>query len=187
MAESIQDALQTGESHMKDALQYFHEQLKTIRAGKASPQMFEKVMMDYYGSQTPIGQASTIVATDARTLTITPFEKQHLSVIERAIVDANLGVSPQNDGTLIRVNLPTLTEERRKDLTKQASSIAEEARVSVRNARRDANDALKKLQKDGESEDSVKAAEGDVQKLTDKYIAQVDEDLKHKEAEIMKV
>jgi ribosome recycling factor len=146
-----------------------------------------RVKIDYYGTPTPISQAATISVVDARTLSIQPYEKKHIGPIEKAIMDANLGVNPQNDGIVIRVVLPMLTEERRKQLVKQAKEIAEEARVAVRNLRREHNEQIKKLSKSGVSEDEIKTAENDIQKVTDRYIAEIDKLFAAKEADIMKL
>jgi ribosome recycling factor len=181
------DVLKETEAQMQKAVDHYQEELGRIRAGRATPAIFDPVRVDYYGTLTPISQCSAIVVADARTLTITPFEPKLITPIERAIVEANLGLSPQNDGKVIRIVLPQLTEDRRRELVKQANTVTEAARVSVRNHRRDANEALKKLQKAGEPEDSVKAAEGEVQKQTDKFVAKVEAIFKAKEEEIMKV
>jgi ribosome recycling factor len=187
MANTIPEVLSELEAHIKKSLDFFIEELNRIRAGRANPNMFDPVRIDYYGTPTAIAQCATILVADARTLTIQPFEPKHIGPIERAIAEANLGVNPQNDGRIIRIVLPQLTEDRRRDLVKQASGVAEENRVKVRNHRRDANELLKKLQKNGEPEDAVKAAEAEVQKITDKYIAKIDATFKAKEEEIMKV
>lgn len=187
MADTIDQVLQETETKMNDAVDHFSEESRKIRAGKANPAMLDGVKIDYYGSMTPVTQVATVTAADARTLNVQPYEQQHLQPIEKAILEANLGVTPNNDGKIIRINLPQLTEERRKELVKMASSAAEDSRISVRNARREANDDLKKLQKAGESEDAIKAAEDQVQKLTDKHIQAVDDMLEAKEKEIMTV
>ncbi len=179
--------VKAADAAMKKSVEHFEHELTKVRAGKASPVIFDNVKIDYYGTPTPIGQAATISVVDARTLTIQPFEKKHIAPIEKAIMEANLGVNPQNDGIVIRVVLPMLTEERRKQLVKQAKEIAEEARVAIRNLRREHNEQLKKLSKSGVSEDEIKAAENEVQKSTDKYIAEVEKIFAAKEADIMKL
>jgi ribosome recycling factor len=187
MAETIQEVLKDAEAQMNKAIEHYNEELNRVRAGRANPNLFDPVRIDYYGTPTPISQVATILAADARTLTIQPFEPKHIGPIERAITEANLGVNPNNDGRIIRVVLPQLTEERRRELVKQANTISEETRVRIRNHRRDANEAIKKLQKAGTPEDACKAGEADVQKLTDKFIGKVDSIFKLKEEEIMKV
>ncbi|MDX2061660.1 MAG: ribosome recycling factor [Bacteroidia bacterium] len=181
------DILNSARSAMKKALEHLEAELGKIRAGKATPGMLDHVKIDYYGTPTPIGQAATVSVADARTLTVQPYESKHIPAIEKAIRDANLGITPQNDGILIRLTLPTLTEDRRKQLVKNTKETAEEARVAIRNLRRDHNDQLKKLLKDGEAEDAVKAAEATVQKITDEHIALVEKLLEAKEQEIMTV
>jgi ribosome recycling factor len=179
--------VKAAEAAMKKSVEHFEHELSKIRAGKASPVIFDNVKIDYYGTPTPISQAATISVVDARTLSIQPYEKKHIGPIEKAIMDANLGVNPQNDGIVIRVVLPMLTEERRKQLVKQAKEIAEEARVAVRNLRREHNEQIKKLSKSGVSEDEIKTAENDIQKVTDRYIAEIDKLFAAKEADIMKL
>jgi ribosome recycling factor len=149
--------------------------------------MLGSVFVDYYGSQTPLSQVSNVNIPDARTITIQPYEKSMLHTIEKAIMVANLGFNPMNNGENIIINVPALTEERRRDLVKQAKAEAEDAKIGIRNARKDANTDIKKLEKEGTSEDICKSAEEDVQKLTDAFIRKVDEHLATKEAEIMKV
>ncbi len=172
---------------MEKTISHFQDQLLSIRAGKASPSMLAGIMVEYYGTPTPIEQVSSINTPDAHSIIVQPWEKALIPEIEKAILNANLGFNPQNNGETVRVNVPPLTEERRKDLVKQAKAEAETAKISIRNARRDANETLKKLQKDGLAEDEAKAAEGDVQKLTDKYNAKIDELAAAKEKEIMTV
>ena len=149
--------------------------------------MLGGVFVDYYGSQTPISQVSNLNVPDARTITIQPFEKNMLQPIEKAIMVANLGFNPMNNGDIIIINIPALTEERRRDLTKQAKAEAEDAKIGIRNARKDANTEIKKLEKEGTSEDICKTAEDEVQHLTNAFIRKIDDILVHKEAEIMKV
>jgi ribosome recycling factor len=172
---------------MIGSIAHLEKEFLNIRAGKASPQMLGSVFVDYYGSQTPLSQVSNVNIPDARTITIQPYEKSMLHTIEKAIMVANLGFNPMNNGENIIINVPALTEERRRDLVKQAKAEAEDAKIGIRNARKDANTDIKKLEKEGTSEDICKSAEEDVQKLTDAFIRKVDEHLATKEAEIMKV
>jgi len=187
MEEEIDFILDTAEESMQKSIEHLEKELTKIRAGKANPTMVSSVMVDYYGSQTPLAQVANVGTMDARTLTIQPWEKASLEPIERAIINANLGLNPQNNGDMILINIPQLTEERRKTLVKQAKAEAEDAKVGIRNARKDANDEVKKLQKDGLSEDDSKAVETSIQELTDKYALQVDQIIEAKEADIMKV
>lgn len=175
------------ESAMKKAINHLEGELVKIRAGKASPQMLDGITVDYYGTPTPINQAGNISAMDARTLTIQPWEKNMIQPIERAIMQANIGVTPQNDGSTIRIFLPPLTEERRREMVKRANGEGEHGKVSIRNIRRDAIERIKKMQKDGLSEDAAKDAEADIQSLTDRFIALVEKHLEAKEKEIMVV
>src|SRR6185369_11900460 len=187
MAEGVPAILSHVDDSMKKAIQHLEAELVKIRAGRANPQMLDGITVDYYGSPTPIGQVGNISVADARTLTIQPWEKNMLQPIERAIIAANIGVTPQNDGTIIRLFLPPLTEERRKEFVKKAHHEGEHSRVSIRSIRRDAIEHIKKLQKDGLSEDFAKDAEAAIQNLTDKYIALIDKHLAQKEKEIMAV
>lgn len=172
---------------MKKAISHLETELVKIRAGKANPQMLDGLMVDYYGSPMPINQVANISVMDARTLSIQPWEKNMLQPIERAIIAANIGITPQNDGALIRLFLPPLTEERRKELVKKCQAEGEHSKVAIRNIRRDAIEHIKKLQKNGLSEDAAKDAEADVQQITDKFIAAVEKHLAAKEKEIMSV
>ena len=185
--EEIDFILDSSKESMEGSLAHLEKEFLNIRAGKASPAMLGGVKVDYYGSQTPLSQVANINTPDARTLTVTPWEKNMLQPIEKAIMIANLGFNPMNNGDNIIISIPALTEERRKDLVKQAKSEAEDAKIGVRNARKDANNDIKKLEKDGLSEDVCKNAESDVQALTDSFIKKIDELLAIKEAEIMKV
>lgn len=175
------------ETSMKDALEHLENELVKIRAGKADPSMLKSVKVDYYGSLTPLNQVANVTASDAHTIAIQPWDKNTIPLIEKAIMNANLGFNPDNNGEVVRVNVPPLTEERRKDLVKQAKNEGENARISLRNSRRDANDELKKMEKDGLSEDLRHDAEDEVQKLTDKYNKLIDEQLVQKEKDIMKI
>ena len=187
MAEEITSIIATGEDHMKKAIGHLETELTKIRAGKANPQMLDGIVVDYYGSPVPINQVSNISVMDARTLSIQPWEKNMLQPIERAIIAANIGINPQNDGALIRIFLPPLTEERRKELVKKCQAEGEHSKVAIRNIRRDAIEHIKRLQKNGLSEDAAKDAETNVQQVTDRYIAAVEKHLSSKEKEIMSV
>ena len=187
MTEEINFILDSAKEAMVGSVAHLEKEFLNIRAGKASPQMLGGVFVDYYGSQTPLSQVANINAPDARTLTVTPWEKNMLHPIEKAIMIANLGLNPMNNGDNIIINIPALTEERRRDLVKQAKAEAEDAKIGIRNHRKDANSDIKKEEKDGAAEDICKKAEEDVQKLTDSFIKKIDELLAVKEAEIMKV
>jgi ribosome recycling factor len=187
MAEEISTIIATEEDQMKKAIGHLETELTKIRAGKANPQMLDGIVVDYYGSPMPINQVSNISVMDARTLSIQPWEKNMLQPIERAIIAANIGINPQNDGSNIRLFLPPLTEERRKELVKKCQAEGEHSKVAIRNIRRDAIEHIKKLQKNGLSEDAAKDAETNVQQVTDKYIAAVEKHLSSKEKEIMSV
>ena len=172
---------------MQKAITHLETELVKIRAGKASPQVIDGIMVDYYGSPMPINQVANISVMDARTLSIQPWEKNMLQPIERAIIAANIGINPQNDGSQVRLFLPPLTEERRKELVKRCHSEGEHSKVAIRNIRRDALEHIKKLQKNGLSEDAAKDAVADIQTLTDKFISAVEKHLSSKEKEIMSV
>lgn len=187
MEEEIELIIDTTKESMEKSIAHFEKELTKIRAGKASPAMVSSVMVDYYGSQTLLPQVANVGTMDARTLTIQPWEKQMMEPIERAIINSNLGLNPQNNGEMILINIPQLTEERRKDLVKQAKAEAEDAKVGIRNARKEGNDEVKKLEKDGLSEDLAKGVEATIQDLTNKYSDVVDKTLVAKEADIMKV
>ena len=185
--EEIEFILDSTKESMNGSVAHLEKEFLNIRAGKATPQMLGGVFVDYYGSQTPLSQVANINVPDARTITVTPWEKSMLHPIEKAIMIANLGFNPMNNGDNIIISVPPLTEERRRDLVKQAKAEAEDAKIGIRNARKDANTDIKKLEKEGTSEDVCKKAEEDVQKLTDAYIKKIEEHLVIKEAEIMKV
>lgn len=173
---------------MEQAVQAFSKNLASVRAGRANPSLLDSIYVDYYGASTPLNQIANVGAPEARLLTITPYDKTALSDIERAIQIADLGLSPSNDGNMIRISIPPLTEERRKDLVKVVGKYAEESRVQIRNIRRDTNDALKKSEKNGDiTEDDLRGLQDDVQKATNDYIAKIDELGKNKEKEIMEV
>ena len=185
--EEIEFILDSTEESMIGSIAHLEKEFLNIRAGKASPQMLGSVFVDYYGAQTPLAQIANVNIPDARTITIQPYEKSMLQVIEKVIMVANIGFNPMNNGDVIIINVPALTEERRRDLVKQAKAESEDAKIGIRNARKDANTEIKKLEREGTSEDICKTAEEDVQKLTDTFIRKIDEHLAHKEAEIMKV
>jgi ribosome recycling factor len=187
MSDDLELILEDALDQMKKALSHLESELIKIRAGKANPQMLEGLAIDYYGSATAINQVANVSVMDARTLTIQPWEKNMLQPIERAIIAANLGVTPQNDGNIIRLFMPPLTEERRREFVKRANGEGEHSKVAIRNIRRDAIEEIKKLQKDGLSEDEAKDAEKKVQELTDKNIVLVEKHLSTKEKEIMSV
>ncbi|MFV8827180.1 ribosome recycling factor [Alkalihalobacterium sp. APHAB7] len=182
------ELMQDAQGRMKKALDALNRELATLRAGRANPSLLEKVTVEYYGAPTPLNQLATISVPEARMLVIQPFDKTVIGEIEKAILKSDLGLTPSNDGTIIRLTIPALTEERRKDLVKLVKKYAEEGKVAVRNIRRDINDDLKKLQKDGElTEDDLRRSTEDVQKLTDKHIADIDQIATNKEKEIMEV
>ena len=185
--EEIEFILESTKESMNGSVAHLEKSFLNIRAGKASPQMLGSVFVDYYGSQTPLSQIANVNVPDARTITIQPYEKSMLHPIEKAIMVANLGFNPMNNGDNIIINVPALTEERRRDLVKQAKAETEDAKIGIRNARKDANTEIKKLEKEGASEDLCKNAEDDIQKLTDSYIKKAEDHLMHKEVEIMKV
>ena len=184
MTEEIDFILDSTKEAMNGAIEHLVKELRSIRAGKASPTMLANVQVDYYGSATPLGQVANVNTPDARTISIQPWEKNMLQEIEKAIMLANLGFNPMNNGENIIINVPPLTEERRKDLAKQAKAEAEHAKVGVRNARKEANNDIKKLDI---SDDMKKNAEADIQKLTDNYVKEIDEKFVVKEKEIMTV
>ena len=184
MNEEIEFILDTTKEAMNSAIAHLEKELRTIRAGKATPAMLANVMVDYYGSQTPLGQVANVSTPDPRTISIQPWEKNMLQPIEKAVMVANLGFNPMNNGDIIMINVPPLTEERRYDLAKQAKAEAEHAKVGIRNARKDANNEIKKTDI---SDDLKKDSEIDVQKLTDSYVKEIDDKLSIKEKEIMTV
>lgn len=183
--EEITFIIDTAKEAMDKAVKHLEKQFLNIRAGKASPAMLGSVMVDYYGSQTPLSQVANVNTPDGRTISVQPWEKNMLQEIEKAIMNANLGFNPMNNGDFIIINVPPLTEERRRDLAKQAKAEAEDAKIGVRNARKEANNDIKKA--DDASEDLQKNAEADVQDLTDKYVKKIDDILAIKEKEIMTV
>lgn len=185
--EDLEFYLEEAKDHMEKSLHHVSHALAKIRAGRAMPSMLDGLMVEYYGNPTPLNQVASINTPDAKTLAIKPWEKTILSEIEKVIINSDLGLNPQNDGEIIRLNIPPLTEERRKDLVRQSKHEAEHGRVSVRNVRKDTNDQLKKLLKEHVSEDAVKKAEDAVQELTNEYVNKIDEILAKKEDEIMTV
>ncbi len=188
ITDIAKNILTSVEDKMKEAVVFLEEDLKTYRVGKANPSIFNSVLVNYYGSMTPVPQLSSITTPDARTLAIQPWEKSLIPAIEKAILDANLGFTPQNNGEIIRCSVPPLTEERRKELIKKAKAAGESCKVSIRNARRDGVEQLKKAQKnDGLSEDMEKEAEDLVQKSTNKFVADIDAIVAAKEKEILTV
>jgi ribosome recycling factor len=185
MADQI---IKNSKDKMEKAIQSYKRELGTVRAGRANPAILDKVQVDYYGAMTPLNQLSTISVPEARLLVIQPFDKSSIGDIEKAIQKADLGLSPSSDGSVIRISIPPLTEERRADLVKVVKKYGEEAKVAIRNIRRDANDDLKKLEKDGGiTEDELRGYTDDVQKQTDHYVKEVDEITKQKEKEIVEV
>lgn len=187
MSEELQKISTDAESGMKKAINHLELELSKIRAGKATPSILEGINVDYYGAPTPISQVANVQVLDSRTISIQPWEKSMLALIERSIMAANIGITPQNDGVNIRLFMPPLTEERRRELFKKASGEGEQSKVAIRNIRRDHIEQVKKLQKDGMSEDICKGAEDSIQALTDKHIALVEKHLEAKEKEIMTV
>jgi ribosome recycling factor len=184
----IDDTLLEAEEKMDKAVSVAKEDFGAIRTGRAHPGMFAKLTVDYYGAQTPINQLASFQIPEARMVIVSPYDKNSMAAIEKSIRDSDLGVNPSNDGSIIRISLPELTEERRRDYIKVARAKAEDARVSVRNVRRHAKDALDKLAKDGEAgEDDVHRAEKQLDELTHAYVAQIDDLLRHKESELLEV
>ncbi|RZS98896.1 ribosome recycling factor [Aquimarina brevivitae] len=187
MNDEVKFILDSTKEAMQGAITHLEKKLLNIRAGKASPAMLGSVMVEYYGTPTPLNQVGNVSTPDARTITIQPFEKSLIGEIEKGILEANLGFNPMNNGESVIINVPPLTEERRKNLVKQAKAEAEESKVGVRNDRKNANNDIKKLEKEGLSEDMAKNAEVDIQALTDKFIDKIDAMLAIKEKEIMTV
>lgn len=186
--QELQDIIDEADMHMDEAVSFLKKELSHIRTGKASPALIDGVKVEYYGSQTPLQQLANVSAPDPRMLVVSPYDKSSMEAIEKAIMSAGLGLNPSNDGEIIRIPLPMLTEERRKDLVKKTKEIAEQARISIRNARRNANDAIKKaVDEHSLPEDSKFEAEDDVQGITDRHTETVEELLIHKEEEIMTV
>jgi len=187
MNEEVEMCLMEVEEGMENAIKYFENELRKIRAGKATPGMLDGIFVDYYGTNTPLNQIANINTPDPKSILVQPWEKNMLEPIEKAIMAANIGLTPMNNGEVIRITVPALTEERRMQLVKQVKSEGENAKISLRNSRKCANDELKQLQKDGLSEDLEKDAEDEVQKLTDQYSEKIDGILETKETDIMKI
>lgn len=185
--DEIEFYLDAARETMDGAIKHLNIELSKIRAGKASPAMLEGVMVEYYGVPSPIQNVASITTPDARTITVKPFEKKLVNEIDRAIRNSNLGFSPANDGEQLRITIPPLTEERRRDLVKRVKGEIETAKINIRNARQDANNSIKKLTKDGVSEDAVKQGEERVQKMTDSFVVKIDQIFTAKEADIMSV
>ena len=187
MSDELNIITELAQENMDRAITHLETELVKVRAGKANPNLVDGIVVDYYGTPTLISQVGNVSVADARTLTIQPWEKNMLQPIERAIIAANIGINPQNDGNMIRLFMPPLTEERRKELVKRAQGEGEHSKVAIRNIRRDAMEGVKKLQKNGMSEDECKDAEKNIQETTDRYIVLVDKHLAAKEKEIMTV
>ena len=188
MSEQIDEILMDAEERMDKAIAAAREDFATVRTGRANSSMFNKVVVDYYGAYTPIAQLASIAIPEARMIIITPYDKSAFAEIEKALRDSDLGINPTSDGNVIRVSLPQLSEERRKEFIKVAKNKAEDARISIRNVRRSAKDQLDKLQKDGHvGEDDVRRAEKHLDEVTHKHVEHIDEILKHKEAELLEV
>ena len=183
---TVKEILDASKEKMSKSVAVYQNEMTSLRAGRANPRLLDRIMVDYYGTPTPISQLASVAIPDSRTITIQPWDRGAFAGVEKAILKSDLGLTPVNDGKIIRISIPPLTEDRRKELGKLARKSGEEAKVAVRNVRRDANDQLKKLEKDKAiSEDELKKATDDVQKLTDKYVAKVDEKCAAKEKEIM--
>jgi len=187
MNDLIKKQLNDAKGSMEKAIDHTDSELVKIRAGKANPAMLDAVVVEYYGAPTPLSGVASVNTPDARTIVVQPWERNLLSAIEKAIIDSNCGLNPQNDGSVIRLNVPPLTEERRKDLVKKVKEEAERGKVAVRNIRKDANSKIQKLKSEGISEDEIKGGEAEVQKLTDGYILKVDKLAELKEKDIMTV
>ncbi len=187
MSEELEMIIEDAETSMKKAIDFLEIELGKIRAGKATPAMVDGITIEYYGAPTPISQVANINIMDARTISIQPWEKTTLQPIERAIIAANIGINPQNDGINIRLYMPALTEERRKELVKKSSAEAEHSKVAIRNIRRDAIEEVKRLQKDGLSEDLAKDSEKEIQDITDRHIVLVEKHLAAKEKDMMAI
>jgi len=187
MNEEVQMVYEMAKEHMDKALEHLDNELNRIRAGKANVHILDGVMVDYYGTPTPLNQVSNISTPDAKTIMIQPWEKTMIDPIEKALMVSNVGITPGNNGEVIRLVIPQLTEERRRDLVKQVKNEGENARVSIRNARREANDEYKSMQKDGLSEDETKSAEDNIQKLTDEFTEKVEKVVEAKDNDIMTI
>ena len=187
-ADFTDELLDDAEDRMKKSVEAYRHELATVRTGRASPHLLDRVIVDYYGTETPLRQLSQVAATDARLLTLTPYDKNSIKAIEKAIMESDLGLTPNNDGNVIRLQIPELNEERRKDLVRVVHNVAEEGRVAVRNIRRDVMHDLRELKKEGEvGEDDERRAESELQRLTDEAISEIESLLKGKEEEILEV
>ena len=187
MTEEAEMIMEMANESMDSSIEHFDRELHKIRAGKASPSMLDGISIDNYGSQAPLNQVANISTPDARTLMIQPWDKANLAPIEKEIINSNLGFNPQNDGTLIRINVPVLTEERRLDLVKKAKAAEEDAKIAIRNTRRSANDETKQLEKDGMSEDESKRLQGKIDDLTQAYYKKVEKMFEDKEKDITSI
>jgi len=187
MTEEVNFYLEEAKEKMEKSIEHLDDELKKLRAGKADPNILNGITVDYYGTETPLQQVSNINTPDARTIAIQAWEKAMIDPIEKAIMAANIGLTPINNGELIRINIPVLTEERRRELVKMVKAEGENAKISIRNTRREINDEIKKLEKDGLSEDMAKDAEAEVQKITDEFSKKVEEVINKKEVDIMTV
>ncbi len=187
MNEEVQMVYDMAKEHMEKAIEHLDNELMRIRAGKANVHILDGVMVDYYGTPTPLNQVSNISTPDAKTIMIQPWEKSMIDPLEKALMNSNVGITPSNNGEVIRLIVPQLTEDRRRDLVKQVKTEGENARVSVRNARREANDEYKNMQKDGLSEDAVKIAEENIQKLTDSFNENIEKIVEAKDKDIMTI
>lgn len=187
MEEEVSIVFEDATEKMNKAIDHLDKEMSKVRAGKASPKILEGIMVDYYGTMTPLAQVANVNTPDPRTIAIQPWEKKLISAIEKAIMAANLGLNPDNNGELIRINVPPLTEERRKDLVKFVKKLVEDARIGIRNVRRDAIEDIKKMHKDGLPEDVAKDSEAEIQKITDNFMKKIDEMFEKKEKDIMTV
>lgn len=187
MSEALDIIVDSASGQMKKAISHLESELAKIRAGKANPIILDGINVDYYGAPTPLNQVANVTVADARTLSIQPWERQMLGPIEKAIIASNIGLNPQNDGNIIRLFLPPLTEERRKELVKKVNNEGEQAKVAVRNIRREAIEDIKKEQKEGLSEDAAKGGEARIQGVTDKFIGMIDQICREKDKEIMTI
>ncbi len=187
MEPEIKKLLDEARKGMEKSVEHLEKELTGLKAGKLTPALLDNVKISYYGSDVPVNQIANVSLADARTLVIKPYEKQFTSAIEKAIIDANLGMTPASDGNVIRLRAPQLTEERRKEIVKQAKQLAEQARVAIRNVRKDIKNKIKGLKKEGFSEDALKGAENELQKITDSHVKKVDNIFAAKEKEIMTV
>jgi len=188
MSEIIDELLDDASERMSKSVEACRHELATVRTGRASPHLLDRIVVDYYGAETPLQQLSSVAATDARLLTLTPFDKNAISMIEKAIMESDLGLTPSNDGNVIRLQIPELNEERRRDLVRVVHGVAEEGKVSVRNVRRDVMADLRELKKEGDAgADDEHRAEVELQRITDAAVGEIDAALKSKEAEILEV